>query len=380
MRNVLLFRTELLPLSETFIAAQAGALQRFAPVFAGLRHVPSGLLPQESSIILLTHSDALWNKVQRRLWLRSGNAPSFLRKIEAAAPALIHAHFAVDAAAALPLQQSLNIPLLVTLHGYDVTTSDASLRASAAGRTWLQRRQSLYAHAGLFLCVSDHIRQKAIESGFPEDKLRTHRIGVDLHTFAAEPKAQREPVVLFVGRLVEKKGCADLILAMAHVQTAQRETQLVVIGDGPLRQDLEEQAKRALHKVTFLGLQPSAIVREWIRRACLLAAPSIVASSGDSEGLPIVLCEAQAMGVPVVGYRGPGISEAVADGESGLLVEPGNIRALAAAITALLKNQEQAALLGQAGRRRMESGFDLRQQTARLEEMYEELLQSEAAR
>jgi glycosyltransferase involved in cell wall biosynthesis len=379
MRRVLLFRTELLPLSETFIAAQAAALRRFAPVFAGLQRMLSGIHLDDAHLILLTRSDGLWDKAKRRFWLRSGNNSSFFRKIETANPALIHAHFAVDAAVALPLQRQLGVPLIVTLHGYDVTSSDEALSGGVTGRVYLRRRHELFRQASLFLCVSEHIRRKAVERGFPEGKLRTHRIGVDLSTFSFDPEAGREPVVLFVGRLIEKKGCSDLILAMAHVQAANRSVRLVILGDGPLRGDLEAQARRALRNVTFLGSQPSAVVREWMGRARLLAAPSIVAVNGDSEGLPIVLCEAQAMGLPITGYRGPGVSEAVADGESGLLANMGDIRGLTEAITALLRDDRLAAEMGLAGRRRAESCFDLTKQTARLEEMYAAVLQERAA-
>ncbi|MBT9329476.1 glycosyltransferase [Paracidobacterium acidisoli] len=370
MPRILCFRIELLPLSETFIASQAGALRRFEPVFAGLRRVPSGLPLDAFRVTALTEGNTLMDRLKRRAWLHSGFSPAFERTLRGSRPVLLHAHFAVDAAIALPLCRRLGLPLVVTLHGYDVTRSDEALRCSAPGRIFLHRRQRLFEQASLFLCVSDHIRQRAIERGFPAERLLTHRIGVDLSLFSPGPSADREPVVLFVGRLVEKKGCAHLIEAMAQVQCARPEARLVLIGDGPLRVPLEAQARQSLRNVVFLGSQPAEEVRAWMRRARLLAAPSIVAADGDSEGLPVVLCEAQAMGLPVVGYRGPGVSEAVENDETGLLVEPGNPQALAAAIGTFLRDAALASMIGHAGRRRAERFFDLQAQTAILEETY----------
>jgi glycosyltransferase involved in cell wall biosynthesis len=109
-----------------------------------------------------------------------------------------------------------------------------------------------------------------------------------------------------------------------------------------------------------------------MHRASLLAAPSIVAASGDSEGLPITLCEAQAIGLPIAAFRGPGVSEAVIEDETALLVPSGDESALARAISALLENSVLAARLASNGRRRAEAHFSLEKQTARLEELYDE--------
>jgi glycosyltransferase involved in cell wall biosynthesis len=374
MRKVLYFRTELLPQSETFIVSQAGALRSFQPVFAGLRRVPFGISLNKSSV-LLTERNALRDKLKRRIWLRSGIAPRFHRETVAMQPALLHVHFATDAAIALPLHKRLGVPLVVTLHGYDVTTSDEALRASMPGRAYICRRRELYRQTSLFLCVSEHIRQKAIERGFPAQKLYTHHIGVDLSDCSSTPGERAEQIILFVGRLVEKKGCSHLLQAMTRVQAANPAACLVILGDGPLRGQLESQARQTLHHCVFLGLQPPVVVREWMRRARLLVAPSIVAANGDSEGLPIVLCEAQSMGLPIAGYCGPGVSEAVTGGETALLVQQGNIQALAGAIGRLLRDDALAATTGQAGRRRAELHFDLSKQTAILEEKYASLLE-----
>jgi colanic acid/amylovoran biosynthesis glycosyltransferase len=374
--TVLIYRSELLPPSETFVAAQAHALTRYSARFVGLRRVPAGLPVDPWESVLLTESDNLADKLRRRLFLTTGVAPSFMRALERLRPALIHAHFALDGAAALPLQKHLRVPLLVTLHGYDATTTEETLRHTIAGRIFLHRREELRERARFFICVSEHIHQQALERGVPESKIRTLPIGVDLNLFAPDPlqSRSRDPIVLFVGRLVEKKGCEYLIRAMALLENRHPDAKLLIVGDGPLLDPLRAQARVSLRQCTFLGSQPPNVVRDLMVRASLIAAPSIVASNGDTEGLPITLCEAQAIGLPIVAFQGPGVSEAVVENETALLVRSRDERGLADAISTLLREPDLAARLACAGRRRAEALFSLERQTARLEDLYTEAL------
>jgi glycosyltransferase involved in cell wall biosynthesis len=373
---VLIYRSDLLPPSETFVAAQAHALRRFCPCFAGLRLVPAGLPLDPCDTVVLTRDNNIPDKLRRRLFLQTGIAPQFVRALRLRRPALLHAHFAIDAAAALPLQAQLHIPLVVTLHGYDATSTDQTLRRSAPGRVYLRRKADLRARARFFVCVSEHISHQALERGVPEEKLRVLPIGVDLNFFRPDPLRSRslDPVVLFVGRLVEKKGCAHLIGAMSRVEARHPTAKLLIVGDGPLLDPLRAQARASLRNCTFLGSQPAGVVRDLMYRASLLATPSIIAASGDSEGLPITLCEAQAIGLPIAGFRGPGVSEAVVENETALLVSPGDERALAEAISCLLVDPALATRFAAAGRRRAEARFSLEAQTARLEDLYTEAL------
>lgn len=383
--TVLIFRADLLPPSETFIAAQARALRRFSRCFAGLRLEPCGLPLDPCETVVLTTNDGLANKLRRRLFMESGvSAPDFLRALERRRPVLLHAHFAVDAALALPLHKQLNLPLLVTLHGYDITCVPQSLRHFAAGRVFLRRRPELIERARYFVCVSEHIRRQALECGFPEEKLRTLPIGVDLDFFRPDPlrSRSRDRIVLFVGRLVEKKGCSHLIRAMSFVQKRHPKAKLAIIGDGPLMEELHLQARAELggnngqhgSRYVFLGSQPPNVVRDVMYRASVLAAPSIVARTGDTEGLPINLCEAQAIGLPIVAFRGPGVAEAIVENETALLADPDRDAELAQAICTVLDDSALAARLGEAGRCRAEEHFSLAAQTARLEELYTEAL------
>jgi glycosyltransferase involved in cell wall biosynthesis len=180
--KILIFRNELLPASETFVLAQASALHLFETCFAGV-HAASNCLRLPTQPVLLDDSSSFWGKLRRRVFWRSGVAPDFHRRLQQLKPALIHAHFAIDAAAALPIAQRLRVPLVVTLHGYDVTSSDKTLSRSPEGRCYLRRRRQLWEEAAAFVCISRFLYDRALAAGFPRAKLRVHYTGTDFSLF-----------------------------------------------------------------------------------------------------------------------------------------------------------------------------------------------------
>ncbi len=370
--RILIYRSELLAYSETFIAAQAAALRRYTPIFAGLRRVAGSLALPAASFVVAEGSQ-LADRCRRYAFVHTGRAAGWIETLRAEQPVLVHAHFAVDAAEALPLARELSVPLLATLHGYDVMAIDQVHRASRRGRVYLARREQLFREAGLFLCVSDAIRRKAIERGFPAHKLRVQPIGIDLALYRPAERLEPAPAILFVGRLVEKKGCAHLIRAMGEVRRVLPEARLVILGDGPERAHLEEEARCWGSQAIFLGVQSGEQVRRWMAASRVLAVPSITARDGDAEGLPTVLFEALAMGLPVACFRSAGIPELVRHEVEGLLAEEKDEAGLACNLLRLCQEEGLAARLGAAGRRRVEESFGLAMHTEQLEAIYAEL-------
>ncbi len=366
--RVLVWRSELLPLSETFIAAQAGALRRWEPHFFGVRRLGKPLLLQGSSVLCV--GDRLPG--ESGIFRAFGQAPALLSAARACKAALLHAHFAVDAAELLPLRRRLGLPLLVTLHGYDVMRTDEAHRATRRGRLYLERRKELWQETALFLCVSDAIRREAMARGFPARKLRVLPLGVDTEALVFQHELPCSPTVLFVGRLVPKKGCRVLIEAMARLQQSMPSAQLRIVGDGPERADLEQAAAAQTIGTGFLGAMPPEQVRAEMLAARCLAAPSLRAADGDAEGLPIALCEALALGVPVVSTRHSGIPELITHEIHGLLSREGDAEAFAENLLAVLSGQAHAQRLRIAGRAHVESSFNLHRQTAALESCYDE--------
>jgi colanic acid/amylovoran biosynthesis glycosyltransferase len=370
--TIVVFRIQLLPPSETFIAAQAGAMRRFSPFFVGWRKIAGIELPRDSSWTV--DGGGLWGKLRELRFRYAGPTREQVARLRAHAPRLVYAHFAPDGYAAMQLAERLGVPLVTALHGYDVTMSDQAMAATRLGREYLRGRSALQQMGALFLSCSAYVRKRGLELGFPAERTIVHSIGVDVERFEPPTGRRREKLVLFVARLVEKKGCANLIDAMAEVQRHDPAAELVVIGEGPLRLDYERRAAGLGVRCHFLGSQPPPVVRDWMGRAAVFCVPSVVAASGDAEGFGMVFIEAQAMGLPVVSTQSGGIPEAVKNGETGLLVKEQNPPALAEAILQLLKDNRLWQRYSLAGRKHVVSHFNLAEQTSRLEALFDQLL------
>jgi glycosyltransferase involved in cell wall biosynthesis len=198
---------------------------------------------------------------------------------------------------------------------------------------------------------------------------------VDVKKFTRNPAVQRENIVLFVGRLVEMKGCEYAIRAMAAVQQQLPDTKLVIIGEGPLRPSLERLARESNCRCEFLGVQSSEAVRAWMSRARVFCTPSVTARSGNVETFGIVFIEAQAMELPVVSTTAGGIPEAVENGVTGLLAPEKDSGALAARLYLMLTDRAAWQSFSVAGRERVCRQFELQKQTRILEHKYEEVIE-----
>jgi glycosyltransferase involved in cell wall biosynthesis len=372
-KRVLIYRNELLPSSETFILSQTNALRRFRPLLGGLTRV-SGLDLTSHWVFTLCGRESWNEKAKRRAFLRTGYNRQLLHAVATLSPQIIHAHFAVDACAVLPVAKKLSIPLIVTLHGYDVFYNKEALKRWPTTRAYLRRREELWEYAASFMCVSDHVRRCAANCGFPQNKLQAHRIGVYLPDADRQKSLRDNRTVLFVGRLVEKKGCIHLIRAMSRVLKAIPDAQLVILGDGPLRKVLEHEAAVHCNNTVFLGFQSHNAVKQWMRRARMLVAPSVQAKNGDAEGLPMALCEAQAEGLPVIAFATDGVTEALPVERRESLPGENDTAGLAEQIIHLLENDHAWHHASDAGRRYIKSHFDLAAQTRLLEGKYEEVI------
>jgi colanic acid/amylovoran biosynthesis glycosyltransferase len=374
--NLIIYRDELLGPSETFILRQGEALRDFRPVYVGLRSVEGVRVPAERRELLV--NPGRLNRSRRTLCKLFGPTRSQAARMRALSPALIHAHFGPDATHALPLARILGVPLVVTHHGYDVTIEDRRLSRSPAMLLYLKRRAHLYRMAAMVLCVSRFARDKAIGKGAPADKTLVHYIGVDTERFTPDPAIARSDMVLFVGRLVENKGCAQLLQAMRRVQQKRPKCRLVIIGDGPERGALEKASRElGLRHISFLPTQPSGLVRLWMNRARVFSVPSVTTDSGASEALGMVFAEAQAMGLPVASFATGGIPEAVADGETGWLAPERDTDALAHHILTLLNERSMWERFSRAGQCRTRELFNLHRQTAALEALYRAVLRED---
>jgi glycosyltransferase involved in cell wall biosynthesis len=170
-------------------------------------------------------------------------------------------------------------------------------------------------------------------------------------------RAPSPGLVVCIGRLADKKGVDVLVDALVRVP----EVRVEIIGDGPDRQALEDRARRlgVADRVRFLGRQPKTAVLQALGRAEAVAIPSKVGAGGDMEGTPVVLCEAMAAGAPVVASDLGGLGECIVDGKTGLLVPPGDVDGLAAALQKMTSGAVDLEALGAAAAEEAARSLDI---------------------
>ena len=361
--TVLIFRSRLLEWSETFIAAQANALERYRPVYAGYRIVPAGAAYMGDAEVVPLEERAISRAFSEGVLKLTGHAPiRWMRALRRTNPSLLHAHFGFSARVPVRLARRLDLPLVITYHGADITIA----RMRRVDRT---DRELAFAEASRIIAVSEFIATRLRAAGAPADRVVVHYIGVDTDRFRPGAAEREADTILFVGRLVAKKGLAHLLGAMPKIQAAVPAAKLLVVGDGPLRPRLETAA-RGLN-VRFLGVRTPAQVAELMRRCAVMCAPFVVAPSGNAEGLGMTTVEAQASGLPVVASPSGGSTEAIVDGRTGFVV-PATPDALAAKLIQLLQDPALRQTMGTAARAHVLERFDLRQQSRRLEQIYDD--------
>jgi glycosyltransferase involved in cell wall biosynthesis len=373
---ILIYAEPLLSRSMTFIRTQAEALTSFSPYYISPHCLQDGLSLPKERVVVMRRGEGWFSRLSETPFKLWGMAPLFTRRLRRLRPALLHAHFGFAGLRALPLARKLGIPLIVTFQGCDATLYDEYLQTNRfySGRVYLRRRKVLDLAATQLIAVSNFIRDEMIRQGFSANKIQVHYVGVDTELFCPDNSIRREPIVLFTGRLAEKKGCEHLIRAMAKVQSASPHVELVVIGDGPLRPELERLASQNLRCYRFLGFQPHDVVKNWMNRARVFGAPSLRARSGDAEGYPNAFAEAQAMGLPVVSFSADGVREAVTHGATGFLAPERDSEKLAHYLQLLVQDDNLCARMSAAAREYVCRDFNLKKQTGKLEDLYGRVL------
>ncbi len=365
--SVAIFRKRLLSYSETFIADQGRLLPTYQPVFCGYQRDDSGLQMLQDSDRLLLDDHASLSSVSKfmlRHGLRGGER--WIRAIAEREPALIHAHFFNDGIDALKIGARLGLPVITTVHGHDITKHENAQAGHSISRRFFDQVDGVIA-------VSDFIANQALARGCPEHKLIQHYIGIDLEKFSQPKQESEQPSLLFVGRLVEKKGCTYLLQAMEQLKTRFPDLLLTIVGAGGLEAQLRDEANERGLNVNFAGTASASEIRQHLSHSWLFVAPSITAQSGDAEGLGMVFLEAQALQTPVISFRSGGLVEAVEDQATALLSEEKDVDGLVQNIASLLENSDLRHNMGIAGRKRVEDFFDVRKQCAKLETIYDRL-------
>ncbi len=277
----------------------------------------------------------------------------FAEEMQRAGVGHVHAHFATHpAVAALIIQRLAGIPFSFTVHGHDLHVEKRMLADKIRA-------------ARFVVSISQYNRQTMIEAcgDWVAEKVRIVHCGIDPNVFraAARTGASRELRILCVGRFDEVKGHSVLVDACRRLADRGVPFRCDIVGEGPLRADVETRIRAAglEDRVHTLGPRPRPEVVRMLAEADVFALPSVMAANGEREGIPVALMEAMATGLPVVTSRLSGIPELVEHEVSGLLVEPKDAAGFAAALERLSSEPQLRERLGRAARAKVVDEFDL---------------------
>lgn len=343
-------------LSETFIASELAELRR--------RGVDLRVLSLRQPTEIVRHELIARTGLEKIVCYESERFPALLREFQ---PELLHAHFATEpAAAARDFAQKLGVPFTFTAHGYDIRRRPPPDFAERA----------LAAHA--VVTVSDsNARYIAETFGVSRDRIHVIPCGIDTEVFrpgksddGLRLSPTSIPLIVCVARHVKVKNLALLLETCALLRDRGVSFRCVMVGDGPLRAELEElQQRLALEKlVDFTGALTQDEVLRWWQRA------TVAVLTSENEGMPVSLMEAGACGVPAVAPAVGGIPELIQHERTGLLSPPGDGPAFASALQRLLQHPADAMAMGQVARRQVVERFSLTRQVDSLLALWTKLL------
>jgi len=272
---------------------------------------------------------------------------------------IIHAHWIIPQGlvALLARQFDRHRPAVVlTSHGGDLFALRGTLLS------WLKK--SITHRADALTVVSSAMQQKALEMELNDERdISIIPMGVDSQrAFTPPPQHVDRRGLLFVGRLVDKKGIEYLLRALPQVLASHPDESLTVIGDGPLKQSLVAlgETLNITEHLTFTGALTNRDIPHYLQTSAIAIFPSVVTDSGDQEGTPVAIMEALACGCPTIVADYPGVRDVISDNETGLLVAGKSPEGIADAILTLLNNQDIRLHLSRNGRQQVQVQYDWR--------------------
>ncbi len=298
------------------------------------------------------------------------------QKIKRVEPSLIHSHFGPSGVLVAPIAKSLNIPLVCSFYGVDISKY---IRDSF----WVNEYNNLFKIATKIIGISNHVKSKIISiGGNPEKTMRCH-LGIDVDRFeykrADSTCGKNNVKCIHVGRLVEKKAPVKLVesfrIAKSRVQP-KVDLSLKIVGNGPLKKQVIKKVKdlKLEEDVTVIGAIEHNKVIKMLHESNIYTQHCVTARDGDQEGQGVSFVEASASGLPIVTTRHNGLPDVVLHNETGYLVEEGDTEAMGEAISYLAERPSKGVELGSSGRQHIEENFDIDKQVKKLSHIYSKTL------
>jgi len=369
--------------TETFIGNQIMTLNAFKPIVLCHHQLEGHGFPLDDIASATETLTGAWRMIGRgayklfRVTTRSA-VDALARYAFEREARLLHFHYVVDARFFVALKRKTGLPTLVSAYGYDVSSFPKLY--GGFGKHYLR---AAFDQFDWFIAMSHDMRRDMISLGCPPDKIIVHYHGIDTQRFAYPERVydgKDEITVLACGMLEIKKAQHLTLQALRLMEQrgmTKRRFRVEIVGDGPMRAALEHQVREYgwEDKVNFHGHIPhhEKSLVEAYRRADIFSLPSVTVKH-DKEGIPGTIVEAMASGLPVVSSVHAGIPEIISCARDGLLVEEGDVEAMARAFADLMNDVSLRQRLGQAAARRAMTELDLKQCTARLEDLYRRIL------
>lgn len=289
---------------------------------------------------------------------------ALLEPLRAFKPDVAYIDHGNNAVLARPALKFLGVPFVAHFHGRDASQLLGS-------NDYCEQLQRVFHDAAALVVASEHIRRRLVLAGCPGEKIHLVHLGVDVSAIPVPDWKERQklpPSIIHLGRLVEKKNPLALLHAFALVKEKIPDATLTMVGDGPLRGEVERRATRLglAGAVRLTGALPHKLALAELRQHRVYAQHCVTDSRGDQEGFNVSFLEAAAYGLPVVSTLHDGIPENVVDGETGFLVPEFHFEAMAERLVVLLSDPDLMEVMGRAGRRRVEERFRFEQRAAKI--------------
>jgi glycosyltransferase involved in cell wall biosynthesis len=274
----------------------------------------------------------------------------------------------------MEIARRLDIPLVVTFHGWDARIPTLGGRPTPYERIHMAKRRRMLDQADLVLGVSEWLRGELVALGSAPHKTEVHYLGVDRRLFDGQRAEDGKRRIAMIGRLVRLKGTHFALEAFRRLAGRIPDLAIEIIGGGPEQASLREFARKHDLPVAFLGARSQRDARDLLARSRVLCLPSTASEGLPPEAFGLVSAEAQAMGVPVVATAIGGIHETMEDGRTGILVPDADPASLADALERLLTDDTLHAQMRVASQRLVAEKFDMRTNLAGLAQRYASVL------
>jgi colanic acid/amylovoran biosynthesis glycosyltransferase len=368
--RILVWRELLLSESETFVRKPT-KFGKFEYVFAGLQKT-SNKLDEPADFILKL------NNLEKIILILLGINRRLETFIEAENIALIHVHFLKDAITIAAFARQKGIPLVVSVHGYDVLDLPNRKNVKAIIYRVLAKRTLLASQ--LVLSPSRFLLERVMTLQPKVENLHLHYIGTEVPS-APLPFNERSGI-LFAGRLVPQKGLDLLLRAIANLPPKLKSgLKVTIAGGGKHQKDYQSLASSLEIEAVFLGFIKQADLRRLMQKCLIFCAPSIT-NNGlyPAEAFGLVVLEASANGAPILTTRNGGLAEAMKHNFNGIQIEDESVESLESSLIAMLSSTTKLKVFSEAGPRFASSGFQMSKQMLDLEKKFRTLIESANAK